>query len=78
MGLHTDFQSTRALIFHGYIDDPLTFTAVSDTTAVVARSVEFESEWPVVGCINENRVGTREILRLGEKTRGKQFKVNHI
>ena len=78
IGLHIDFQNARALVVEGHIDDPLTFTAVQDVAAVVARAVEFEGEWPVVGGISGNKISTREILQLGEKILGKPFDVEYI
>jgi len=78
LGLHIDFQNARALVVDGHIDDSLTFTAVQDVAAVVARAVEFEGEWPVVGDISGNRVSTREILQLGKTIRGRPFMVEHI
>ncbi|KAK4442365.1 NAD(P)-binding protein [Podospora aff. communis PSN243] len=78
IGLHIDFQNARALVIDGHLDDPLTFTAVQDLGAAVARAVEFEGEWPVVGGISGNQISIREVLQLGEKILGNPFEVEHI
>lgn len=78
LGLHIDFQNARVLVVDGHLDDPLTFTAVQDLGAVVARAVEFEGEWPVIGGISGNRNSIGELLQLGEKILGKKFEVERI
>lgn len=51
-------------------DTVMTWTTVQDVAAIVARAVEYESEWPVVGGISGNTLPMSEVLKIGEKIRG--------
>ena len=64
-----DFQNRRAIVIDGH-DSIMTFTTAQDLASVVARTVEYEGEWPVVGGIRGNRVRVSQILAIGEKVRG--------
>ena len=64
-----DYQNRRAIVVDGH-DYIMTFTAVQDLTAVVARAVEYDGEWPVIGGIQGNRVSVSQVLDIGEKVRG--------
>lgn len=66
-----DFENRRALVRDGGENDRLTFTTVQDVANVVARAVDFEGEWPVVGGIRGADVSIGELIALGEKLRGK-------
>ena len=71
-----DFQNCRALVVEGYEDDTvMCMTLASDVAAVVARAVEYEGEWPVVGGIRGNRVTVRQMLEIGERVRGMSFRL---
>lgn len=48
----------------------MTFTTVQDMAAVVARAVDFEGEWPVVGGIRGNHRAVSEIIKIGKAIRG--------
>jgi hypothetical protein len=72
--LHWDFQNLRAIVLEDS-DDTITLTSAQDLAAVVARAVDFEGEWPIVGGINGNKVTVSQILKLGEKIRGMRFLV---
>lgn len=52
-------------------DDRITLTSAQDLAAVVARAVEYEAAWPVVGGIRGCEMTVAELLRLGEEIRGK-------
>ena len=65
----TDFQNCRAIVVDSY-DAIMTLTTIQDLAAVVARAVDLNSEWPVIGGIRGNRVAVSEILEIGEKVRG--------
>ena len=67
-----DFQNRRAIIGDGGDNDRTTLTSVQDLAAVVARAVEYEGTWPVVGGIRGCEISISELLRLGEEIRGKQ------
>lgn len=64
-----DFQNRRAIVVDGH-DAIMTFTTVKDLAAVVARAVELDVEWPVVGGVSGNRLPISQILKIGEKVRG--------
>ena len=49
----------------------MTYTSVTDLAAVIARAVDLDGEWPVIGGISGNRVSISELLKIGEKVRGK-------
>jgi hypothetical protein len=65
-----DFNKRRALTLDGGGDDRITLTTVQDLANVVARAVECEGEWPVVGGIKGTEISIRELLAPGEKVRG--------
>tara|TARA_R110002060_G_scaffold53391_4_gene64014 strand:+ start:560 stop:790 length:231 start_codon:yes stop_codon:yes gene_type:complete len=52
------------------IDPHITLTSVKDVAEVVARAVEFEGEWPVVGGMVGTTLKTSEFIALAEKIRG--------
>lgn len=51
-------------------DSIMALTMVQDLAVVVARAVDYEGEWPVIGGIRDNRVTASQILKIGEKVRG--------
>ncbi|KAK9770739.1 putative NmrA-like domain-containing protein [Seiridium cardinale] len=59
-------------------DPPVTYTAAVDIGKVVARAIEYEGEWPVVGGIRGNQLTMEKILQLGEAIRGQQFQVDWL
>ncbi|KXX80390.1 Isoflavone reductase IRL [Madurella mycetomatis] len=72
-----DIQNRRAIVVEG--QNPIvTFTTVQDMAAVVARAVDFEGEWPVVGGIRGNHLAVSEIIKIGEATRGGPFSVDAV
>ena len=64
-----DFENCRAVTVERQ-DTVMTWTTVQDVAAIVARAVEYESEWPVVGGISGNTLPMSEVLKIGEKIRG--------
>jgi hypothetical protein len=64
-----DFQNRRAIVVEGH-DAIMTLTTVQDLAEVVARAVEYDGEWPMIGGISGNRVPFSRILEIGEKVRG--------
>jgi hypothetical protein len=64
-----DFEKRRAIVVEGH-DAIMTFTTVQDLAAVVARAVDYDGEWPMIGGISGNRVPVSRILEIGEKIRG--------
>jgi hypothetical protein len=72
-----DFQHRRAIVVDGY-DAIMTYTTVKDLAAVVARAVDLDGEWPVIGGIRGNRVSISQILKIGEKVRGVYYPAHQI
>ncbi|KAI4731795.1 NAD(P)-binding protein [Aureobasidium sp. EXF-10728] len=73
-----DFDEGRFIMIDGSDDDRITLTTVQDLAQVVARAVEYEGKWPVVGGISGVELSMKQIIELGEKIRGKPFKVERI
>jgi len=65
-----NFQNRRAIVVEGHEDAIMTFTAVADLAAIVARSVDYEGEWPEISGISGNRVTVARVIEIGEKIRG--------
>jgi len=72
-----DFQNRRAIMVDGH-DSIMTLTTAQDLAAVVARAVEYEGEWPVIGGICGNKVTVSQILEIGESVRGCPFTIDHV
>ncbi|KAF2491282.1 NAD(P)-binding protein [Lophium mytilinum] len=72
-----DFEHRRAVIVEGH-DAIMTFTTVQDLAAVVARAVDYDGKWPVIGGISGNRVPISRILEIGEKVRGHPFTIGKV
>ncbi|KAG4416053.1 hypothetical protein IFR04_010816 [Cadophora malorum] len=64
-----DLPNRRAIVLDE-IDPHITLTSVKDVAEVVARAVEFEGEWPVVGGMVGTTLKTSEFIALAEKIRG--------
>jgi hypothetical protein len=73
-----DFNKRRALILEGGEDNHACFVTVQDLSNVVARAVEFEGEWPVIGGIRGTEMSVGQLIALGEKIRGGPFKVDKL
>lgn len=73
-----DFNKRRALTLDGGDDDRITLTTAQDLANVVARAVEYEGEWPVVGGIKGTELSVGQLLALGEKVRGEPFHIERL
>ncbi|KAK4671826.1 hypothetical protein QC764_609060 [Podospora pseudoanserina] len=73
-----DFHARRAIILEDSEDARITWTTAKDLANVVAKAVEHEGEWPVVGGIRGDEVTIGEIIALGEKIRGGPFIVEKL
>ncbi|CAD0106610.1 unnamed protein product [Aureobasidium uvarum] len=73
-----DFDEGRFIMIDGSDNDRITLTTVQDLAQVVARAVEYEGKWPVVGGISGVELSMKQIIELGESIRGKTFKVEKI
>ncbi|OJI82976.1 hypothetical protein ASPTUDRAFT_31008 [Aspergillus tubingensis CBS 134.48] len=65
-----DFAKRRMILVDGDDGTRITLTAVQDIARVVARAVEYEGEWPVVGGIQGSNISIGEFIALGERARG--------
>lgn len=54
----------------------MTLTTVQDIAGVVAGAVDLNGEWPKLGGIRGNRVTVSQILKVGEKVRGRCYQPN--
>jgi hypothetical protein len=70
MEMPFDFTTRRALVLDGGDDDRITLTTVQDCANVVARAIDFEGEWPVIGGIRGGDLSIEQLIALGEKIRG--------
>ncbi|KAK4040021.1 hypothetical protein C8A01DRAFT_35988 [Parachaetomium inaequale] len=73
-----DFDQRRLLMVEGRDDARITLTTVTDIVNVVARAIDYEGEWPVVGGIRGDTLAIGEIVKLGERVRGGTFKVERL
>jgi len=67
-----DFQHARAIVVDGH-DDMVTLTTLHDMAEVIAKAVDFDGAWPVTGGIRGNRLSISQVLKIGEKVRGRPF-----
>ncbi|GAB1315617.1 2'-hydroxyisoflavone reductase [Madurella fahalii] len=65
-----DFANRRALIAEGGDEARISLITAEDLANVVARAVEYEGEWPVVGGIRGTDLTLGQLIALGEKVRG--------
>jgi hypothetical protein len=72
-----DFQNRRAIVVEGHEDAIMTLTTVQDIAGVVAQAVEVNGEWPKIGGIKGNSVSISQILKIGEKVRGRSPPMYH-
>jgi hypothetical protein len=52
-------------------DPLLTFTSIDDVAAIVVRAVASEQKWAVAGGLSGTKLKVSELIRLGERVRGK-------
>jgi hypothetical protein len=72
-----DYELCRAIAVASHEDAIMTLTSVADLAAIVTLAVGYEGAWPEVGGIRGNRVSFSEIIKLGERIRGKlESKIN--
>ncbi|KAK0647978.1 hypothetical protein B0T16DRAFT_407537 [Cercophora newfieldiana] len=65
-----DFTNRRIILAEGTEDARITVTAAHDLANVVAKAVEYEGEWPLVGGIQGSNLSIAEFIALGEKLHG--------
>jgi len=80
--LHTfppmfDMENGRAVIVEDGTD-ALVVTTLSDVSKVVSQALDYEDPWPVVGGMVGTKTTMAEMIRVGEKIRGRPFQVYTI
>ncbi|GJN70269.1 hypothetical protein PLIIFM63780_003142 [Purpureocillium lilacinum] len=73
-----DFNNSRALAIDGAEESRLTLTTVQDLAQVVARAVEYGGEWPIIGGVQGTEITVGQLIALGGKIRGKEFKIERL
>jgi nucleoside-diphosphate-sugar epimerase len=68
-----DFGKRRLLMVEGSDNARITLTTVTDIANVVAKAVEYEGEWPVVGGIRGDDLTMGEVIKMGERIRGESI-----
>lgn len=68
-----DFENRRALIVDDSGDARISLITVDDFSKAVARAIDYEGEWPVVGGVRGTLISIRQLIALGEKVRGASF-----
>jgi hypothetical protein len=58
------------LVVEGGDESIITLTTVADFAQVVAKAVDYEGVWPVVGGMAGTRMMIGSLVALGEKVRG--------
>ncbi|KAJ5689983.1 NAD(P)-binding protein [Penicillium macrosclerotiorum] len=74
-----DLYNRRFIVMDGSDDHIITLTTVQDLANVVARAIDFEGEWPVVGGIKGTDISMGQFARLAESVRGgTPFKIERL
>ncbi|EEU36003.1 uncharacterized protein NECHADRAFT_49787 [Fusarium vanettenii 77-13-4] len=76
--INIDLAKKHAIVVEGSLDDEMTYTSVGDIAHVVARAVDYEGEWPVIGGIQGDKITIGEVLKIGEKIRGEPFTIEWL
>ncbi|KAL1612326.1 hypothetical protein SLS60_000552 [Paraconiothyrium brasiliense] len=72
-----DFEKRRAMI----LDDgnqPIVVTAIADISDVLNLALKSPEPWPTIGGMQGARTTINELLALGKKLRGGEWKVEHV
>nr|RBQ94375.1 hypothetical protein FVER53263_09880 [Fusarium verticillioides] len=76
--VNVDIVKKRALVVEGTLDDEITYTSVNDIANIVAKAIDFEGEWPVIGGISGDSISIRQLLKIGEELRGEPFAIEWL
>ncbi|VUC30508.1 unnamed protein product [Clonostachys rosea] len=78
MPMTVDMENCHALVISGSLTDEITFTTAHDIAKVVARAIEYEGEWPLVGGVSGHRISFEDLIRIGERVRGTPFVIERL
>ncbi|KAH8703547.1 hypothetical protein BGW36DRAFT_288746 [Talaromyces proteolyticus] len=73
-----DFNNRRAIVLEGGEDSPIGLVTVRDFCNVVARAVEYEDVWPIIGGIRGEELTVAQLIAVGEKVRGGPFTIEKM
>ncbi|KAL2202377.1 NAD(P)-binding protein [Sarocladium strictum] len=65
-----DFNKRRMIVVDSDKGEHINFITITDFCETVARAVEYEGEWPIIGGIRGDQITLPELVKLGEKIRG--------
>ncbi|KAB8231987.1 uncharacterized protein BDW43DRAFT_312604 [Aspergillus alliaceus] len=70
-----DFNNCRAILLEGGEDSQINLITVQGFCNVIARAVEYEGVWPIVGDIKGDELKVGQLIAIGGKVRGGPFAV---
>lgn len=59
-------------------NQPIVLTAISDVSNILALALDDDEPWPTTGGIRGARTTINELVALGQKIRGGEWKVEHV
>ncbi|KAL7896311.1 hypothetical protein HDV63DRAFT_173505 [Trichoderma sp. SZMC 28014] len=78
LDIFISYEKCQAIIVDGHEDVTMTLTSAADTAAVIAKAIGSADEWPEISGIQGNRATLSQIIKLGEKIRGRSFTVTKV
>lgn len=70
---HIDFNNRRAIVLDGADDARVSLISAREFCQFVARAIEYEGEWPVVGGIRGDEVSVGQLIAIGESIRSSTY-----
>jgi hypothetical protein len=64
-----DLNKRRMIVVDSEEGEPINFITITDFCETVARAVEYEGEWPIIGGIRGDQITMPELVKLAEKIR---------
>ncbi|PNP41462.1 hypothetical protein TGAM01_v209472 [Trichoderma gamsii] len=73
-----NYEKLQAIVIDGHEDVTITLTTAADSAAVIAKAIDSDNEWPEISGIQGNRATLSQVIKLGEKVRGRPFTVTKV
>ncbi|KAM0473813.1 hypothetical protein ACHAPX_007859 [Trichoderma viride] len=73
-----NYEKLRAIVIDGHEDVTITLTTAADAAAVIAKAIDSDNEWPEISGIQGDRATLSQVIKLGEKVRGRPFTVTKV
>ncbi|EHK48561.1 uncharacterized protein TrAtP1_009674 [Trichoderma atroviride] len=73
-----NYEKCKAIVIDGHEDVTITLTTAADASAVIAKAIGSDKEWPEISGIQGNRATLSQVIKLGEKIRGRPFTVEKV